>query len=84
MVFLLQITMVRKAQRLTILMVACGTAGVFLGGAASWAESQECFQVDLPSSQCLQQRPGWKTLEGMSMGLVAGVGAALGATWQGQ
>jgi len=34
-----------------------------------------------PTNDCLNQDPRLKMLEGMSSGLVAGAGAAIGATW---
>lgn len=33
------------------------------------------------TNECLVQNPIVKTLEGMSFGLFAGAGAAIGATW---
>ncbi|XHX77725.1 MAG: hypothetical protein RBJ76_25365 [Stenomitos frigidus ULC029] len=62
--------------------MACSTAGVVLGGTASWAESNSCLQAAAPSAQCLTKSPTTRTIEGMSVGLVAGLGAALGAVWQ--
>lgn len=73
----------RKNHRpLTILILACSASGVVLGGTASWAESNTCLQQASPSQECLTKGPVVKTIEGMSFGLVAGVGAALGAAWQ--
>lgn len=73
----------RKNNRsvLTLILV-CGASGVVLGGTASWAESNSCLQDTVPSAQCLTQSPATRTIEGMSVGLVAGLGAALGAAWQ--
>jgi len=34
------------------------------------------------TSECLTQDPLQKQIEGMSVGLFVGVGAAIGATWQ--
>jgi hypothetical protein len=64
------------------LILACSTAGVVLGGTASWADSNSCLQESTPSAQCLTKSPMTRTIEGMSVGLVAGLGAALGAVWQ--
>lgn len=72
----------RKNHRLFILIVACSAAGVVLGGTASWAESNQCLLAEYPTSQCLSQDPVLSTLQGMSTGLIAGAGAALGVTWQ--
>ncbi len=72
----------RKTKRLLLLIVSCSATGVILGGTASWAESNQCLQAKTVTSECLTQDPGLKTLEGMSTGLIAGAGAALGAAWQ--
>ncbi len=64
------------------LILACSAAGVILGGTASWADSNSCLQESAPSAQCLTKSPMTRTIEGMSVGLVAGLGAALGAVWQ--
>ncbi len=73
--------MVRKAPRLFMFVLACSAVGVILGGTASQAEINQCQAADTPSSECLTQDPMFKTLEGMSVWLVAGAGAALGATF---
>jgi hypothetical protein len=72
----------RKTNRFFILILSCSAAGVMLGGSASWAESNQCLQSANPTNECLTQNPILKTIEGMSVGLVAGTGAALGAAWQ--
>ncbi len=72
----------RKTKRLLLLIVSCSATGVILGGTASWAESNQCLQAKTVTSECLTQDPRLKTLEGMSTGLIAGAGAALGAAWQ--
>ncbi|MEB3826521.1 hypothetical protein [Phormidium sp. CCY1219] len=74
--------MVRKNNRFVIYIVVCSALGVILGGTASRAELHQCLMAPVPSSECLMQDPLMKTLEGMSLGLIAGGGAALGATWQ--
>ena len=74
--------MVRKTKRLLLLVISCSAAGVVLGGTASWAESNQCMQASNITSDCLTQSPVTKTLQGMSTGLIAGAGAALGAAWQ--
>jgi len=71
----------KKDRRFLILVSVCSVAGVALGGTAGWAESNQCFQAELPSSECLSETPRTKTLEGMVFGLVAGVGSACGAAW---
>jgi len=72
----------RKANRLILLIVTCSATGVILGGTASWADSSQCLQAKSVTSECLTQDPVMKTIQGMSTGLIAGAGAALGATWQ--
>ncbi len=72
----------RKNNRFIILIVACSAIGVVVGGTASWAESSQCWQSKAPTSECVTQDPVLKTIEGMSSGLIAGVAAAIGATWQ--
>ena len=72
----------RKVTRLLLLIVSCSATGVILGGTVSWAESNQCLQASTVTSDCLTQDPVAKTVEGMSTGLIAGAGAALGAAWQ--
>jgi hypothetical protein len=72
----------RKLNRVILLIVACSATGVVLGGTASWADSNQCLQAKNVTSECLTQDPSLKTLQGMSTGLIAGAGAALGAIWQ--
>ena len=74
--------MVRKTSRLFILVVTCSAVGVVLGGTASQAEINQCQNATSVTNECLTQDPFSKTLEGMSVGLLAGAGAALGATFQ--
>ena len=72
----------RKTKRLLLLIVSCSATGVILGGTASWANSNQCLQASTVTSECLTQDPVTKTIQGMSTGLIAGAGAALGAAWQ--
>jgi hypothetical protein len=72
----------RKTKRLLLLVISCSTAGVVLGGTASWAESNHCLQANNITTECLNQNQVFKTLQGMSTGLIAGAGAAFGAAWQ--
>ena len=75
--------MVRKNNRAFLIMVSvCSVAGVILGGTSGWAESNTCLQTPAPTRECLTKSPALRTVEGMSVGLLAGLGAALGATWQ--
>ncbi len=74
--------MVRKNCRFIIYIVACSTIGVLVGGTAYSAELNRCLDDAAPTTQCLTQDPVLKTLEGMTFGLIAGAGAAVGSTWQ--
>ena len=71
-----------KKNPFLMMVLLCSVAGVVLGGTASWAESNNCIQTESPSQECLTKSPTVKTLEGMGVGLVAGVGAAVAAAWQ--
>lgn len=71
----------RKKYRSFLLLILCSTAGVVVGGTASWAESSQCLQAKVLTNQCLTQDPIVKTLEGMATGMIAGVGAGAGAAW---
>jgi hypothetical protein len=71
----------RKNKRLLILVISCSVSGVILGGTAGWAESNMCWLGENITSECLTQSPMYKTVQGMSTGLLAGVGAAFGAVW---
>ena len=72
----------RKKQRLFLFVATCSTVGVLLGGTAARAEVYQCQSADVPSDECLSQDPTTKIIGGMGMGLIAGTGAAIGATWQ--
>ncbi len=71
-----------KTKRLLLLVISCSAAGVILGGVTSWGESSLCLQNKDITSECITQNPLNKALEGMSNGLLAGVGAAFGVAWQ--
>ena len=71
----------RKRNRLLLVVVACSLLGVILGGTASYSETVQCLGAKLITSNCLSQEPFLKTLEGMGSGMLAGAGAAIGATW---
>ncbi|MFB2892426.1 hypothetical protein ACE1CI_05730 [Aerosakkonemataceae cyanobacterium BLCC-F50] len=73
---------IKKVNRFFLYILACSTVGVVLGGTASWAESNRCWLADSPSKQCITQTPLMSTVQGMSTGLIAGICAGLGATWQ--
>lgn len=71
-----------KNNRFLILIVSCSLAGVILGGTTSWAYSNQCLQAKNLTSECLTQDPVTKAIQGMSVGLFAGAGAAVGAALQ--
>lgn len=71
----------KKDHSFLIMVLVCSTAGAVLFGTASWAESNSCLQDEALTPECLTKNPATKTLEGVGLGLVAGVGAAVGATW---
>ena len=68
--------------RLWIFVVSCSAVGLVLGATAAQAELNQCLGVETPTNECLLQDPLVKTVEGMGMGLLAGAGASVGATWQ--
>ena len=72
----------RKTKRFLLLVVSCSATGVILGGTSSWAKSSHCLQAANVTSECLTQEPLTNTIHGMSTGLIAGAGAAIGAAWQ--
>lgn len=72
----------RKTNRLLILIATCSIAGVVLGGSTSWAYSNQCLQATEVTNDCLTLDPVTKTIQGMSVGLFAGAGAAVGAAMQ--
>lgn len=71
-----------KINRAYLVIALCGSLGVILGGTASRAELNQCLTAEVPTNSCLTQDPIAETIEGMGVGLVAGAGAAVGATWQ--
>jgi len=71
-----------KTKRLALLVISCSAAGVILGGSASWADSEQCWQSKEVTNDCLTQEPLIKTMQGMSTGLIAGLTAAVAAAWQ--
>jgi hypothetical protein len=72
----------RKIDRVPLTILLCSVLGVILGATATQAEMNQCLTVENPTNQCLTQNPTTKRVEGMAMGLFAGAGAAIGATWR--
>jgi hypothetical protein len=72
--------MSKSPYRFWIAIALCGAIGIVFGGAASQAAINQC--VDDANPDCLLQDPWITRLENMSIGLFAGIGAAVGATWQ--
>ncbi|MBV8886582.1 MAG: hypothetical protein JO235_21660 [Chroococcidiopsidaceae cyanobacterium CP_BM_RX_35] len=71
----------RQRNRPLLIIAVCSLLGVVVGGTVSRAESIQCLNAKLPTTDCLNQDSLLKTIEGMSSGLIAGAGAAIGATW---
>lgn len=71
-----------KTKRFLLLVASCSVLGIFLGGATSWKENNLCLSEKIMSSECLTQDPVSHIIQGMSSGLMAGVGAAFGVSWQ--
>lgn len=71
-----------KIDRVSLTIVICSLLGIVLGATASQAEMNQCLAAANPSNECLTQNPAQKRVEGMGIGLFAGAGAAIGATWQ--
>ncbi len=74
----------RDAVRLSLVILSCGALGVILGGTNSHAAMTNCLSEKTVTDACLTQNPLQKQVEGMSLGLFVGIGAAVGATWQQQ
>lgn len=74
--------MVAKTNRLIVLITACSAAGAVLGGVSNWVDSHQCLHARNLTNQCLTQDPVYSAIQGMSIGLIAGAGAAFGATRQ--
>lgn len=71
-----------NSKRFWLLVTLCGIAGIATGATTSQAAINQCLSDETPSYECLTQNPETKRIEGMSMGLIAGVSAAVGAAWQ--
>jgi hypothetical protein len=71
-----------KNSRFWLLVILCGVFGSVLGATTSQAAINQCLTDATPSNECLTQNPMEKKVEGISMGLMAGVSAAIGAGWR--
>lgn len=71
-----------NSKRFWLLVTLCGVAGIITGATTSQAAINQCLSDETPNHECLMQDPDVKRIEGMSMGLIAGISAALGAAWQ--
>jgi hypothetical protein len=80
--FVTHLAMGRKNNRLALVVILCSLFGVIFGATASQADMNQCLTAANPTNECLTQNPVAKRAEGMAMGLFAGAGAAIGATWQ--
>jgi len=72
----------KDAKRFGLVVASCGVMGIILGASNSQAAMSDCLNAKTVTSECLTQDPLQKQVEGMSVGLFVGVGAAIGATWQ--
>ena len=74
--------MSKNSQRFWVAIAICGMLGVVFGGATSQAAIRRCTQTDNSSASCDFRDPWIVRIENMGIGLFAGIGAAVGATWQ--
>lgn len=74
--------MVKDPKRFWLVILLCGLSGMLMGATTSQAAINECLSDNTPSTECLTQDPVRIKVESMSMGLIAGVCAAVGATWK--
>jgi len=72
----------KDAKRFGLVVASCGVMGIILGASNSQAAMSDCLNAKTVTSECLTQDPLQTQIEGMSVGLFVGVGAAIGATWQ--
>jgi hypothetical protein len=72
----------KDSKRFWLLVILCGVFGSVLGATTSEAAINECFTDATPSNECLTQDPIERKVEGISMGLMVGVSAAVGASWR--
>lgn len=72
----------RNSTRFWLAVTLCGVLGVIFGATTSEAAISQCLAAENPTDECLTQDPIIKRVEGISMGLFVGIGAAVGATWQ--
>ena len=71
-----------KNKRLALLVISCSAVGVILGGSASLADNNQCWESQEVTNDCLTTEPLVKTMQGMSTGLITGFTAAVAAAWQ--
>lgn len=72
----------KDPKRFWLVVILCGISGMLMGATTSQATINECLTDSTPSQSCLTQDPNLLKVESVAMGLLAGVGAAFGATWQ--
>ena len=63
--------MVRKTQRLLLLVICCSITGVILGGTAAWAESNLCLEDSKVTSDCVTQESNPKNYPRNEYGIVS-------------
>lgn len=74
--------MSKNSNRFWFLVIFCGVFGSVLGATTSQAAINQCLTDETPNHACLTQDPVEKQVEGISMGLLVGVSAAIGASWR--
>jgi hypothetical protein len=72
----------KDSKRFCLLVTLCGLMGIAMGATTSQAAINECLADSSPSHECLIQDPATRKLEGIGMGLMVGVCAAVGAAWR--
>jgi hypothetical protein len=74
--------MSKNPHRFWLAIALCGAIGIVFGCATSQAAINQCSHGDDANPECLLQDPWITRVENISIGLFAGIGAAVGATWQ--
>jgi hypothetical protein len=73
-------------KRIGFLVVTCGALGMAISVQASNAAGDRCLQMSQPTADCLNaglsaESETDRKVNAMVQGLILGVGAALGASW---
>lgn len=68
-------------KRFFLLTATCGTLGIIVGVITSQVAIDQCFSGQAPTEDCLISDFSTLKLKNITVGFVAGVGAAIGASW---